>query len=51
MSEIWNDELEKKLVDKINENIDIPIINEKPEEKYISALVSTIKAVISKFYK
>ena len=45
-SYIFNDKMQKKIVDALNDNIDIPFISEKTEEKYISAIYETVEAVV-----
>ncbi len=43
---MFNDETKKNIVDKLNENVDIPIINESTEEKIMEALYETIEAAM-----
>ena len=43
---IFNDEMKDKIVKELNANINIPIINEKTEEKYITAIYETVEAVV-----
>ena len=45
---IFNDEMKAKVIKELNENINIPIINEKTEEKWITAIWETFEAVIKK---
>ena len=43
---IFDDELQKKLVDKLNENIDIPFISEKTEAKHLNALYDSVEELV-----
>ena len=43
---LFNDETKAKIIDGLNENIDIPIINEKTERKIIEAVYETVEAVM-----
>ena len=43
---IFDDELQVKVVNAINSNIDIPLITEKTEEKIINALYESVEDVI-----
>ena len=45
---VFSEETKNKLIDSLNESIDIPIIGEKTERKIIDALVSTVFAVFRK---
>ena len=45
---ISKDEIKKQVVEKLNENVKIPIINEQTEEKYISAIYDTFVSVLKK---
>ena len=45
---ISKDEIKKQVVEKLNENVNIPIINEQTEEKYISAIYDTFVTVLKK---
>jgi hypothetical protein len=45
---LFNDEIKAKVIAELNANIDIPFINEKTEEKWITALWETIEAVLKK---
>ena len=46
INKIFDDELQKKIVDKLNENVDIPIISEKTEEKILNAIYESIEDVV-----
>ena len=48
VAKIFDDELQKKIVDKLNENINIPIISEKTEEKILNAIYDSIEEVVKK---
>ena len=43
---LFNDETKDKIVDALNENIDIPIINERTEGKILEAVYETVEAVM-----
>ena len=45
---LFNDETKETLVKALNENINIPFIGEKTEEKIIRALWSTVEEVFKK---
>ena len=45
---LFNPETEEKLIKALNENINIPIIGEKTEEKIIRALWNTVEEVFKK---
>ncbi len=45
-SYIFNDEMKAKIVKELNENINIPIINEKTEGKIIEAIYETVESVV-----
>ena len=45
---LFNDEMKEKVVKELNANINIPIINEKTEEKIISAIWETVESVLKK---
>ena len=38
INKIFDDEMQEKIVNKLNENIDIPIISEKTEAKILKAI-------------
>jgi len=48
---IFDDELQKKLVDKLNANIDVPFISEKTEAKYLNAIYDSIEDVVKEVMK
>ena len=45
---LFNDEMKEKVVKELNENINIPIINEKTEGKIIEAIYETVEACVKK---
>ena len=45
---LFNEETKEALVKALNENINIPFIGEKTEEKIIRALWSTVEEVFKK---
>ena len=48
IDKIFDDELQKKIVNKLNENIDIPIISEKTEAKILNAIYDSVEDVVQK---
>ena len=48
INDVFNDELQKEIVDALNANIDIPFLSEKTEEKAFNALYDTVEAIIKK---
>ena len=51
LSFLEKEKFQNKLVEKLNENIDIPFINEKTEEKIISALCETVVSALRESLK
>ena len=49
---LFNDETKKKIIEKLNDKVDVPFINEKTEEKVLNAVYEaveeSIKSVILK---
>ena len=45
-SHLFNDSTKKAIIDGLNERIDIPIINEKTEEKVLSAIYEVVEDVM-----
>ena len=43
---IFNDEMKDKLIKKMNENVNIPIISEKTEEKILIAIWESVEEVV-----
>ena len=46
IDEVFNDELQKEVVKKLNENVDIPFLSEKTEEKIMNAVYDTVEGVL-----
>ena len=46
IAQICNDEVKAKMVDKINDSIDIPFLRESTEEKIFSALWDVVEDCI-----
>jgi len=46
IDEVFNEELQKEVVDALNKNIDIPFLSEKTEGKIMNALYDTVEGVI-----
>ena len=47
-SHLFNDKTKKAIIEGLNERIDIPIINEKTEEKVLSAIYDVVEEVMKK---
>lgn len=43
---VFSDEMKAKVIDALNENIDIPILSEKTEEKILTAIYDSVEEVI-----
>jgi|TARA_R100001129_G_C5198883_1_gene213171 hypothetical protein len=43
---IFNDEMKEKIVKELNDNVNIPIINEETEGKIIEAIYESVEAVV-----
>ena len=48
VNDVFNDVLQKEIVDALNANIDIPFLSEKTEEKMMNALYDTVEGIIKK---
>ena len=48
VAKIFDDELQEKIVKKLNDNIDIPFISENTEEKALNAIYDSIEDVVKK---
>jgi|TARA_R100001594_G_scaffold150057_1_gene209838 hypothetical protein len=48
VNDVFNEELQKEIVDALNANIDIPFLSEKTEEKMMNALYDTVEGIIKK---
>ena len=46
IDEVFNDELQKEVVDALNANIDIPFLTQATEERALNALYDTIEGVL-----
>jgi hypothetical protein len=46
VDEIFNEELQKEVVKALNDNIDIPFLSEKTEEKIMNAVYDTVEGVL-----
>jgi replicative superfamily II helicase len=46
INKIFDEELQEKIVTKLNEHVDIPIISEKTEEKILNAIYDSIEDVV-----
>jgi hypothetical protein len=43
---IFNDEMKEKLIKKMNDNVDIPMISEKTEAKILTAIWDSVEEVV-----
>lgn len=48
---LFNEETKKKIIDELNKNVNIPIINEKTEEKVFTAMFDVFEEVLTKILK
>ena len=48
---LFNDEMEAKIIKALNDNIDIPIIGEKTEEKILKAIYSSVEECLKEAIK
>ncbi len=48
MEYLFDDEVQQELVDGINKEVNIPLLSEDSEEKWIKALMQILKVVIGK---
>ena len=51
IEKIFDDELQEKIVKKLNDNIDIPFISEATEEKALNAIYDSIEDVVKSVMK
>ena len=51
IEEVINEDLQKEVVAALNENIDIPFLSEKTEEKILNSLYDTVEGVIKNAIK
>ena len=43
---IFNDEMKDKIIKKLNDNVDVPFISEKTEEKILIAIYDSVEDVV-----
>ncbi len=43
---LFNDEMKAKIIDRLNDNVDVPFISEKTEEKILTAIYDSIEEVV-----
>lgn len=43
---LFNDEMKEKIVKELNENVNIPIINEKTEAKILEAIYESVEQCV-----
>ncbi len=48
MDYLFDDEVQQELIDGINKEVDIPLLSESSEEKWIKALMNLLKLVLGK---
>tara|TARA_R100001082_G_scaffold100122_1_gene69129 strand:- start:160 stop:357 length:198 start_codon:yes stop_codon:yes gene_type:complete len=48
MEEVFNEDLQKEVVDALNKNVDIPFLSEKTEEKIMNAVYDTVEGIVKK---
>ena len=48
MDWLFDEEVQHELIDGINKEVDIPLLSESSEEKWIKALLNLLKAVMGK---
>ena len=46
IDEVFNEELQKEVVKALNDNIDIPFLSEKTEEKILTAIWESVEEVV-----
>ena len=51
LDELKSEKVRKEIVDKWNDDVNIPIISEKTEEKILSALLDSVLAIAEKVLK
>ena len=47
-SYLFNDEMKAKICKELNDSINIPILNEKTEQKIFEAIYETVEACVKK---
>ena len=48
MEEVFNEDLQKEVVQALNDHVDIPFLSEKTEAKIMNAVYDTVEGVIKK---
>ena len=43
---VFNDEMKVKIIKKLNDNVDVPFISEKTEEKILTAIYDSVEDVV-----
>ena len=43
---VFNDEMKEKIIKKLNDNVDVPFISEKTEEKILIAIYDSVEDVV-----
>ena len=43
---LFNDEMKEKIIKKLNDNVDVPFISEKTEEKILVAIYDSVEDVV-----
>tara|TARA_R110002012_G_scaffold5047_2_gene22966 strand:- start:243 stop:422 length:180 start_codon:yes stop_codon:yes gene_type:complete len=43
---VFNDEMKDKIIKKLNDNVDVPLISEKTEEKILIAIYDSVEEVV-----
>jgi hypothetical protein len=43
---IFNDEMKDKIVKELNDNVNIPILNESTEEKIFEAIYESVESIV-----
>jgi hypothetical protein len=43
---VFNDEMKDKIIQKLNDNVDVPFISEKTEEKILVAIYDSVEDVV-----
>lgn len=51
IKKLFSDKLQEKIVNALNDNIDIPFISEKTEAKYLNAMYDTVEDIVKKEIK
>ena len=51
VAHFFSDENKKKMVDKLNDNVNIPFLNENTEEKIFNAIYDSIEDVVKNAMK